>query len=349
MRLLVMLLPWLAAAGQDFSRELPPLAVDLRTPPSAVRSDGQFLIIYELHLTNWGSKTIELKRIEVLGPRPPAVLEGESLVKAFPRGAAARGTLPSGRTTVVLLAVPSEQSPESLEHRIHFTLGDDPQPVAVEHKGAPVVRNSIRIGAPLRGELWVTSNGPAGNNHHTGGLLPYRGRIRVPQRFAFDLVQVRPDGRTHNGDPRDNRNYHCYGAEALAVADARVADVRDGIPENSPGPTERAVKMTLDTVTGNRVVLDLGRGRFAHYAHLQPGSLRVRRGEKVRQGQTLGLVGNSGNSTEPHLHFQVSDSASILEGDGLPFVIDSFLYKGKLRRDELPRDSWVVSFGVRPR
>jgi murein DD-endopeptidase MepM/ murein hydrolase activator NlpD len=145
--------------------------------------------------------------------------------------------------------------------------------------------------------------------------------------------------------PKDNHSYRCYGAEALSVANARVAEVRDGIPENKPDPAERAVKMTLDTVSGNRVTLDLGGGRFATYAHLQPGTIRVHKGDRVRRGQVLGLVGNSGNTTEPHLHFQVSDSPSILAGDGLPYAIDTFVHEGKRLRDELPRGDWVIDFG----
>src|SRR5260221_622699 len=90
--------------------------------------------------------------------------------------------------------------------------------------------------------------------------MPYQGHVHVPQRFAIDFVRLQEDGETHHGDPKDNRNCRCYGAEALAVANARVADVRDGIPESKPDATERAVKMTLDTVSGNRVTLELGGG-----------------------------------------------------------------------------------------
>ena len=84
--------------------------------------------------------------------------------------------------------------------------------------------------------------------------------------------------------------------------------VKDGIPENVPGINSRAVPITLEMpLAGNHVILDIGGGRFAFYAHLQPGSLRVKLGDKVRRGQVLGLVGNSGNSTEPHLHFHIEN------------------------------------------
>jgi murein DD-endopeptidase len=89
------------------------------------------------------------------------------------------------------------------------------------------------------------------------------------------------------------------------------------------------VPITLETVGGNYVILDLGQGRYAFYAHLQPGSLRVKAGDKVRRGQVIGLVGNSGNSTEPHLHFHISDANSPLGSDGLPYLLTAFEVQGK--------------------
>jgi murein DD-endopeptidase MepM/ murein hydrolase activator NlpD len=121
---------------------------------------------------------------------------------------------------------------------------------------------------------------------------------------------------------KDNRNYRCYGAEALAVADGVVVEVR----------------------AGNHIALDLGHGHYAHYGHFQPGSIRVRKGDRVRRGQVLGLVGNSGNSTEPHLHFQISDGPAILASDGLPYELDTFVHDGKRVRDELPRTGWAIDF-----
>ena len=112
-----------------------------------------------------------------------------------------------------------------------------------------------------------------------------------------------------------------YGAEVLAVANGLVVATKDGIPENVPGITSRAVPITSETVGGNHIVLDLGGGRYAFYAHFQPGSLKVKVGDRVTRGQVIGLVGNSGNSTEPHLHFHISDGVSPLGSEGLPYVL----------------------------
>jgi len=117
------------------------------------------------------------------------------------------------------------------------------------------------------------------------------------------------------------------------------------------------VPITLETVGGNHVILDIGRGLYAFYAHLQPGSLRVNVGDRVKRGQVLGLVGNSGNSTEPHLHFHISDANSPLGSEGVPYAFDSFELVGSCqtfnacargapqrRAKQIPLDRALVRF-----
>ena len=109
------------------------------------------------------------------------------------------------------------------------------------------------------------------------------------------------------------------------MAPGRVVATRDDMRENTPPGAPPNV--AFDDLAGNFVNQDLGGGRFALYAHLQPGSVRVKPGDVIRPGQVLGLVGNSGNSSEPHLHFHVMDAAggpSNLVADGLPYVFDRF-------------------------
>ena len=102
-----------------------------------------------------------------------------------------------------------------------------------------------------------------------------------------------------------------------------LASFPDQIP-NDPHP------ITLREADGNHVILDLGAGRFAFYAHLKPGSLRVERGDRVREGEVLAELGNSGSSTGPHLHFHVMNRPSALASDGLPYVFDRFRITGQI-------------------
>jgi Peptidase family M23 len=131
------------------------------------------------------------------------------------------------------------------------------------------------------------------------------------------------------------RQLYSYGSEVLAVADARFSDLKDSFPDNI-GLTERKSRaITLDNIVGNYVILDLGHGRFALYAHLQPGSLRVKVGDKVKTGQVLALVGNSGNSDAPHLHFQGTDANSPMGSEGVPYEFEIFTHLGVIDGPDL--------------
>jgi hypothetical protein len=124
-------------------------------------------------------------------------------------------------------------------------------------------------------------------------------------------------------------------------------------PTTSPDTTRAfhpAVPITLDTVAGNTITIDLGGGQFAYYFHLQPGSLRVKTGDRVRRGQMLARVGCSGDAREPHLHFEVTDSSKLIAGDGLTYVIDRYRTMSggggsrELRIRELPMNKNIVEF-----
>jgi murein DD-endopeptidase MepM/ murein hydrolase activator NlpD len=170
-------------------------------------------------------------------------------------------------------------------------------------------------------------------------------------------VKLNDRNSTYDGDKLRNESYGAEGNDVLAVGGGRVVAVKDSIPENVPGVNSRAVPITLETVGGNHVIVDLGGGYHAFYAHLKPGSIRVRVGDRVKRGQVLGLVGNSGNSTEPHLHFHLSDGNSPLGSEGVPYLYDSFELVGSCktftecvreaprpRRREMPMQNTLVRF-----
>jgi hypothetical protein len=236
------------------------------------------------------------------------------------------------------------RAPAKLRNRI--TVGTQ----TVDATVAVAAERPIVIGPPLRGSDWVAMNGPGNvGGFHRRALLAAGGEAAIAQRFAIDWVKLGANGRMFDGNQADNKSYPGYRADVLAVADGIVASVKDGIPENVPGLTSRAVPITMETVTGNSVVLDLGDGRFAVYAHLVAGSLRVKAGDRVRRGDVIGLLGNSGNSTGPHLHFHVVDRNAGLAAEGLPYTIDSWeVMRGagvwERRTNELPMLNMRVRF-----
>ena len=155
--------------------------------------------------------------------------------------------------------------------------------------------------------------------------------------FAIDWIRLE-DNRLFTGDGTRNEDYFAFGAEVLAVADGTVVFVRDGMPEDTPNEPPTTLHQPLD-YGGNEVVLEIAPGVYAFYAHLQPGSIRVQIGETVTTGQVLGLLGNTGNSTAPHLHFQLADGPDVLTATSLPFVIDHDRWPDRSRRRARPATS----------
>lgn len=147
---------------------------------------------------------------------------------------------------------------------------------------------------PFSGEWFTLSGGDTAeqNNHH--GI--------AAQNFAYDFFIVDESTKsTHTGDGRSNEDYFAYGKEVLATSDGEVVEVVDGVRDNTPLDTNDYV------VTGNCVVIKHG-AVYSLTAHLQQGSMLVKKGDRVKAGQKIGLCGNSGNSSEPHVHFHVQDS-----------------------------------------
>lgn len=327
-----------------------PIDVLVPAPPIPFRgAGGQSHLIYELHITNFSASEQNLTRIEVIGEGGPlAALEGKDLADSLMRPGIKTDDprkIGAGLRAVAFLMVPlpDGRAPEMLHHKLTVNgTTVDVAPVT------PRAARPIVISAPLRGSDWLAANGPANSSPHRRALIPVDGRAVIAQRFAIDWVQLKTPNSTFTGDPKDNRNYKAYGSEVLAVADGSVVAIKDGIPENVPGENSRAVPITMETVAGNHIILDLGGGNYCMYAHLQPGSLKVKPGDKVKRGQMLGLLGNSGNSTEPHLHFQVMDGPWPLGAEGLPYLIASFeLLEGRnagKKENALPMQNMKVKF-----
>jgi len=233
-----------------------------------------------------------------------------------------RGRIGAGLRAYVYLWIPVDRNrpPARLKHRLTFQKTDSTTDV-MEGTQIAVERAPVSITPPIRGE-WAAFNGPSNASGHRRLVLALDGHVASGQRFAIDFLQVDSAGssRRPGSDPLKNASYYAHGNELLAVADGIVAATKDSIPENVVGG--RAVKIDLVTVGGNYVGIDIGNGKYALYAHVQPGSLRVKVGDHVKRGQVIALLGNSGNSTEPHVHFQVADAPSFLASEGVPYAMD---------------------------
>lgn len=146
-------------------------------------------------------------------------------------------------------------------------------------------------------------------------------------------------GRLVKGDPADVHNYADYGADVIAVADGKVVSTLNTLEDQHPGKLPDPATITIANVDGNHVVLDLGNGVFAFYAHMQKGSVLVVPGQTVKRGQVLGKLGNTGNTSAPHLHFHLMDGPSVLGSSGIPYEIDRFALAGRLPQKDNPATS----------
>ena len=323
-------------ASEEAGQFTPVLQEVLATPRWFTGADGRVHLVYELMLTNALSLPATVTAVDVLDAgdgRPVATLVGASLVNAMSLLSAANEpttTLPPGNVGVVWFDISldnPEEIPASIEHRITVTLPPGlPVPLTVKSiaGAAEVDLQPPRVlGAPVSGPGWVAL-GSCCDGPHRRAVQPFNNQIYLTQRYAIDFNVLDAEGRlassdgTLEGDPS-------FGQPILAVADATVVEAVDQYPDQDPNnPTP----VTGDEVNGNHVLLDLGDGAYAFYAHLRSGSVDVQAGDTVTQAQVIGELGNSGNSTGAHLHFQVVDSPSIV-ADGLPYVFDQFELTGQ--------------------
>lgn len=185
------------------------------------------------------------------------------------------------------------------------------------------------VGFPLRGR-WFVAAGASWHSHH---------RWVVAEEFALDLGRFGDGGTTHRGDGRRVEDYIAWDAEVVAVADGTVVAVIDRYADVAPLPQRSGeaaeaylgrvmaaqaalLSQGFEAIAGNLVVIDHGDGVFSHSAHLRAGSIVVEVGQPVRRGQVIARLGNSGNTTEPHLHFQLADGPDPLRAVGLPVAFD---------------------------
>ena len=341
-----------------------PLQLEMRVPfePTAFPSGPHVYLMYELHLTNFMPIPVSLSRIEVLdseGAKTIAAFEAAQLETMLqPLGGKTlsdpkdRLVIVDGQSAIAFMVVVFDRGshiPDKLLHRVTTAYAPEEGGLISTHQTDLHV-----LGPPVEGSDWTAEDGPNNDqdNHHRRGVVILDGQPVDSRRFAIDWKQVK-DGSSFSGDAREVNSYYCYRKAVLAVADGRVVTARDGLPENIPGHGDAfhpAVPISLETVAGNTITLDLGGGQYAFYMHLQPGSLRVKAGDRVRRGQILASIGASGDAREPHLHFEVTTSPKLLAGEGVPYLIDRFQSRSasssvmELHQRELPLGGSVVTF-----
>lgn len=342
--------------------------VEARIPwaPAAVAaSDGRAHLAYELHLSNFYAATgaLRIVRLEVYADAaqtPLAQFAGDALLRLGKAGADGAAQTPpegiaigGGQRTVLFVWLDLAQdapTPKTLRHRIEFV---DAHGAHTWIDGAAVALSTtapVSLGPPLAGGTWLAYEGPSNaQSHHWGSVVAANGEATIPQRYALDLIGLDRAGHAVRAGAGElaktrHRDWIGYGAQVLAVADGTVRAVRDGETERAPlAPQPEPAALSADDLYGNYVILEIAPQVFVHYAHLQPGSVAAKAGERVRRGQAIGRLGQSGNAGGPHLHLHVSNAATFEQSEGLPFVFDRLRTLGRRSiREALAPDSPFV-------
>jgi hypothetical protein len=333
---LVML--WVFAALSAHSQSVDPKPVqvtaDFVFPPSPIFQEGKQRLVYELLLTNYGSSGYTLDAVDVkAGDRSfsfaGADLKGLIRLLGDKTGRSPSQMLQAGHSFVVFLTLDFDRAseiPRTLQHTIYFTAEDkSAHTVPAELNVRP--RAPIIVAPPLRGTDWMSLGATGPNSYHRRALMVEGGHAWLAQRYAIDFAKFHMvDGKafTWKGPEDQNASYFCYNDEIYSVAPGKVVEALDGLPENVPHSGKLAIDLTWQNAGGNHVVVDIGYGLYAFYAHMRPGSVAVKEGDIVTTGQVLGHVGNTGSSSEPHLHFHVIDRPQFLSGQGVPYEFTKF-------------------------
>ena len=317
-------------------------------------TDGKYHVVYELVLTNAQRVPAVLKKIEVFDAGHPsaaiAAYQGQELLsrlRTLGNSAAGVPEIEFNGTRLFLIDLSFDSRPalpSRLLHGLELLGASGPAAATaseLSYTAAPfdLIQRVPKIRPPLAGAGWVAVNGCCGPGvGHRNTQLPVNGRLCFAQRFAIDWLRMDHSGRFVHGDASDVHNYLDYGADVLAVADGTVVETLNTLDDHIPGKPPDPKTLTLQNVDGNHIVLDLGHGVFAFYAHLQKGSINVEPGARVKSGQMLAKLGNTGNTTAPHLHFHLMDGPSVLGSNGIPYIIERFNFAGQIPPAKSPAD-----------
>lgn len=188
--------------------------------------------------------------------------------------------------------------------------------------GIPILeRNRTKMMIPFKEEVFVYWGGTTlAQNYHVA---------EISQQYAYDILMVK-NGSSFEGAPQQNENYYVFGKEILAPCNARVVQVIDGVPDNVPGITNP------EQLTGNSIVLHTELDEYVLFAHLMQGSIQVEEGQEISQGDLLAQCGNSGNTTEPHLHLSLQNTENMEDATGAKLFFDQIRVNGEIKTDYLP-------------
>jgi len=327
------------SAGTPVPATIPAVTMTNPVAPIPLPSTDGINLAYELELISPDGSPVVAESIEVIDPATGKVIYTPDAkvwkrtwqpVSNPPPTAEERmkGTLKLSIPRIsIWFKVRPDAVPDKLVHRLTLNRSAGGLPPVTITGGEVTVRKDLRpvvIGPPMKGAGWVVMETTLPTTHHFVMPVTINNVTTVDQRYAQDWFYIDPvNGSAAAGNATLAKNFLGYKKELLAVANGTVVDVRDGVPDNEL--IYHLPPFAFETGTGNNVIIDIGDGRYACYCHIIPGSIRVKKGETVKEGDVIGLLGNTGQSDVPHLHFEVvTGKPSIIGGEGYPFVFREY-------------------------
>ncbi|MCK4920164.1 MAG: M23 family metallopeptidase [Bacteroidales bacterium] len=260
-------------------------------------------LVYEIHLKDSLNRNIEIEEFKVQSKNTLLLFDSEFISYDF--------RVDTNRF-IKNIWIDVDTLPAVITNILKCSIGG--KEFVIEKEMTIKDRDLLMIRPPINEGSWFIAGGPGDSSYHRvfsqkiqskyetaldGFILGY-----CNQRFAIDWIGTNDKGQFYKNDGRTNEDFYGYSKDIVAVADGEVIWIRDGIPDYIP-PNYPDSIYAAETALGNCILLDIGDNIVAFYAHLKPESIRVRLGDKVKEGDIIGKLGNSGPSTGPHLHFDL--------------------------------------------
>lgn len=326
--------------------------------PIPVSSDGKINIAYEIDFSLYMEQGLRLVQVDIIDNAKGKVIESYSKSPLNSRLVLPSSPIPTKEemwdgtkkqcypVLYIWLKLEPSDVPGEISHKFIF-VNEQSNNVQTVMKGAVTQINNVApiiISPPMRGQGWLSLETTELFTHHFKNEVTYRNEPLHPERFAIDYMQIDLDNNFFVGDESENKSWICYGKEIIAVADGIITALHKGVADNVPVGSVPEDLAVID-MAGNYVIQDIGRNHFVAYCHMIPESIQVSVGQRVKKGDVLGLIGNSGMSGAPHLHFQITNRNSFIGSDGLPYVLDAFSITGYaiLDQDEGDLGDLIIS------
>ncbi len=303
-------------------------------PVQVYHGNDQTSIVYELHLLDSLKRPVKFISFTISADNK--VLLQDSIYENLPKKK-------DTNRYVKYIWINVDKVPKLLTHKITYKIDGKIYSFSkdVEVNDVPV----ISIGLPVKKGIWYMEAGPSPINDHRNYTTATKSQYDsiqngyklgyCNQRFAIDFDKVWEDGLFNKNKGTQNTDYYSYLEDLIAVADGIVVGVIDSLPDNPNPPEIEEFKKPSDG-TGNLVLLDIGNGIIANYAHCVAYSIKVHVGDTLKKGDFIAKIGNSGNSTGPHLHFHLSKPdytklertdimGMFIAAEGVSFVFDDYI------------------------